>query len=644
MGLHLHFRCPAAEPSPAFLSLAGAQPAFPRLYQDLPLYSSFASFPQCLWHMWQRVLCGESVAVYSASPQQCSAAVLALASLIAPIEYRGEVHPYLTIYDSNYSRVRASPRPPSACHTQFLVPTPPPPLPALHQVVHPYSHTRRRHSSDRSPAFGSAMRSLRAAVTATGLSPRSSSGPEAAEADEATDAPPPPPPRLVGVTNPLFCKNAPTWPNLLVLPSATSASASTSGDVGKSRAPFSMPYGRIPTPPGLTSGRGVASRAFSPKVLSPAAPLPEVGADGRAGGTVFSRARPLVPVFRDVLAQLLPVDRISMPVAGQDSPSRPGRAGIMNAAEHSLLVSTSGCAFVDSTGSGVEEASVRLPAAPHRTLGSREAGSHAKTSAAAAEAGAAPAREGSDESSDESGSDEARGWELGDDESDSVVPAVAINDSTLRQHFRHLTLAFLKPFRHFLTVAVSPPTGVVHAYADADELLRPFSEVALMARLAETGPPPPFGRCSEWKELYRRFVRSPHFRPWFAGQRQRAVARCGCILDKLRMGLDPEQLLAHTLRMEVDDRVSVYYRIVDAIDSVVRRRMRPSEGAARDSSDDSDNSDSGNGGDSGGGDGLLPIMHAHLRAVQDSLPASVLEAVVRSHGRSPHSSSSAGDP
>lgn len=106
MGLHLHFHCPAAEPASAFLSLPGAQPAFHRLYQDIPLYSAFAALPQCLWHMWQRVLCGESVAVYSESPQQCSAAVLGLASLIAPVEYRGEIHPYLTIYDSSYSSVR----------------------------------------------------------------------------------------------------------------------------------------------------------------------------------------------------------------------------------------------------------------------------------------------------------------------------------------------------------------------------------------------------------------------------------------------------------------------------------------------------------------------------------------------------------
>lgn len=425
------------------------------------------------------------------------------------------------------------------------------------------------------------------------------------------------------MTNPLFCKNASMWPNLLVLPTAGTASG------GGSRAPFPIPSPRLPTPAALAASRGPGARAFAPKVLSPTTPLPDVGAHGKGGGAAFARSRPLLHAFRDVLSQLLPVER----AAGHGGAS----AGAIDAAEHSLLVSTSGCAFVQSTSSGVDDVSVRLPAAPHRTAGSRGAGANA--SAGAANGGAVASREGEDASSSDESGDEgtARGWELGEDESDSVVPAVAINDSTLRQHFRHLTVAFLKPFRHFLAVAVSPPTGVVHAYADADELLRPFSAEALMARLAETGPPPPFGRCSEWKELYRRFVRSPNFPPWFAEQRRRAVARCGRILDKLRAGLVPDHLRKHALRLEVDDRVSVYYRIVDAIDAEVRRRMRPSAGAASDSSDGSDS-------DGGGGDGLLSIMHAHLRAVQDSLPASVLEAVVRSHGRSPHSSSSAGDP
>eukprot|EP00048_Salpingoeca_helianthica_P001165 m.47219 g.47219 ORF g.47219 m.47219 type:complete len:732 (+) comp11243_c0_seq1:98-2293(+) len=52
--------------------------------------------------LWELILFGEPVVVSAPTPSSCSAAVLALTSLIHPLHYHGDFRPYFTIYDLEY--------------------------------------------------------------------------------------------------------------------------------------------------------------------------------------------------------------------------------------------------------------------------------------------------------------------------------------------------------------------------------------------------------------------------------------------------------------------------------------------------------------------------------------------------------------
>jgi len=75
------------------------------LFQDVPLFSTFGGLSVALWHIWELALSGEPILVLAPSPDRCSQAVLAIASLIAPIAYRGDFRPYFTIYDSDFMEI-----------------------------------------------------------------------------------------------------------------------------------------------------------------------------------------------------------------------------------------------------------------------------------------------------------------------------------------------------------------------------------------------------------------------------------------------------------------------------------------------------------------------------------------------------------
>ena len=51
---------------------------------------------------WELVISGEPILVLSSNPTQCCDAVLALASMIAPIHYAGDYRPYLTVHNSDF--------------------------------------------------------------------------------------------------------------------------------------------------------------------------------------------------------------------------------------------------------------------------------------------------------------------------------------------------------------------------------------------------------------------------------------------------------------------------------------------------------------------------------------------------------------
>ena len=60
-----------------------------------------------LWHLWEALLVGIPIMVYCPSRADlCSRAVLAMPSIVAPIEYVGDIRPFLSIFDPDYSHFR----------------------------------------------------------------------------------------------------------------------------------------------------------------------------------------------------------------------------------------------------------------------------------------------------------------------------------------------------------------------------------------------------------------------------------------------------------------------------------------------------------------------------------------------------------
>ncbi|CAE7341278.1 DENND6A [Symbiodinium sp. CCMP2592] len=70
-------------------------------------YTAFATLADCLWLLWESALCGEPLMIFSPDyPTKVAEAVLAVASLISPVEYSGDFRPYFTIYDGDFEHYR----------------------------------------------------------------------------------------------------------------------------------------------------------------------------------------------------------------------------------------------------------------------------------------------------------------------------------------------------------------------------------------------------------------------------------------------------------------------------------------------------------------------------------------------------------
>uniref|UniRef100_A0A6B2L0S0 UDENN domain-containing protein n=1 Tax=Arcella intermedia TaxID=1963864 RepID=A0A6B2L0S0_9EUKA len=67
------------------------------------LYSTFSAIVSKLWTLWELVILCEPILIISPSPQKSSDAVLALISLIHPLNYSGDFRPYFTIHDPDYN-------------------------------------------------------------------------------------------------------------------------------------------------------------------------------------------------------------------------------------------------------------------------------------------------------------------------------------------------------------------------------------------------------------------------------------------------------------------------------------------------------------------------------------------------------------
>ncbi|OAY81084.1 Protein DENND6B [Ananas comosus] len=79
------------------------------LFPDSDLFSSFRGLLLHLWTLWELVLIAAPLLVVAPSPPQCSDAVAALVSLVAPLRCRADFRPYFTIHDPDFPRLNSLP-------------------------------------------------------------------------------------------------------------------------------------------------------------------------------------------------------------------------------------------------------------------------------------------------------------------------------------------------------------------------------------------------------------------------------------------------------------------------------------------------------------------------------------------------------
>eukprot|EP00698_Gefionella_okellyi_P008108 TRINITY_DN1996_c0_g1_i4.p1 TRINITY_DN1996_c0_g1~~TRINITY_DN1996_c0_g1_i4.p1 ORF type:complete len:636 (-),score=120.47 TRINITY_DN1996_c0_g1_i4:1235-3064(-) len=77
--------------------------------QEVNLYDCLQSMLPDLWTLWELVLTAQPLVIISPTPDQCSHAVLSLASLIAPLAYEGDLRPYFTVHDADFKDFTAPP-------------------------------------------------------------------------------------------------------------------------------------------------------------------------------------------------------------------------------------------------------------------------------------------------------------------------------------------------------------------------------------------------------------------------------------------------------------------------------------------------------------------------------------------------------
>jgi hypothetical protein len=70
---------------------------------SINVYESFCTIVPHLWLLWELVLTGAPVLVYATNAGHASDAVYAALSLIAPLEYGGEVQPFFTVQDDTFA-------------------------------------------------------------------------------------------------------------------------------------------------------------------------------------------------------------------------------------------------------------------------------------------------------------------------------------------------------------------------------------------------------------------------------------------------------------------------------------------------------------------------------------------------------------
>ncbi|CAM9916628.1 unnamed protein product [Scytosiphon promiscuus] len=322
------------------------------------------------------------------------------------------------------------------------------------------------------------------------------------------------PSMLLGVINPIFLRTLSRWPNAIVLPGA--AGRNPNGGRGRGRpgsqklhknlsedVPCSSPRNRnCPTPvkDGLAASRPPPVRV---QVLRAGATLDQVvGQDDRPDEPIIvARQQPVMVPDVAVLSRLL----------DPSSPSNPSTVAAAAAA-----------------------AAAADPANPNAPPGGQPPTPIAGVVAAAAAAAEAARGNGGAETKGQ--------WK------DSLR---AINDIILRRHFAGLTRSFLAPFDKYfrrarpaqaLSAWQHMALGRLSVYTQAEVLLPRFDQEEFLTEMFVAGPPKAFAHV-QWEVLYRRFMDSPNFRPWFTTQRIEGADRIREMSRALCLRTTPEGMV-----------------------------------------------------------------------------------------------------
>jgi hypothetical protein len=73
-----------------------------RFLHTVPIFAPLAPVISKIWLLWELVLLGQPILVLSPEPGLSSDAVLALTSLLSPLEFKGDFRPFFTIHDGDF--------------------------------------------------------------------------------------------------------------------------------------------------------------------------------------------------------------------------------------------------------------------------------------------------------------------------------------------------------------------------------------------------------------------------------------------------------------------------------------------------------------------------------------------------------------
>jgi len=124
----------------------------------------------------------------------------------------------------------------------------------------------------------------------------------------------------------------------------------------------------------------------------------------------------------------------------------------------------------------------------------------------------------------------------------------AINTTVLRRYFRDMTNCFLRPFHIWLEWDQDLVNRQnFNLYLNPVTLLH-FSEEDFLDEIRKAPKDyfkdlPVKGTRSDVVKLYSRFLRSPHFQPWFYSKREEAQAKLNHVLDKWVTSVNFEDLI-----------------------------------------------------------------------------------------------------